>query len=66
MDGSDFKDVEPSTKRILIFGNESNGVSDEVLSLESKKVSITRAKHSKAESLNIAVACGIFLSDYCG
>jgi tRNA G18 (ribose-2'-O)-methylase SpoU len=29
-------------------------------------VSITRAKHSKAESLNIAVACGIFLSDYCG
>ena len=66
MDGSDFKDVEPSTKRILIFGNESNGVSDEVISLESKKVSIPRAKHSKAESLNIAVACGIFLSDYCG
>ena len=65
MDGSDFKDVEPSTKRILIFGNESNGVSDEVLSLESKKVSIPRAKHSKAESLNIAVACGIFLSNYC-
>jgi tRNA G18 (ribose-2'-O)-methylase SpoU len=28
-------------------------------------VSIPRAKHSKAESLNIAVACGIFLSNYC-
>ena len=66
MDGANFKDVELSSKRILIFGNESNGVSDEVLSLESKKVNIPRAKHSKAESLNIAVACGIFLSNYCG
>ncbi len=65
MDGDNFKDVELSSKRILIFGNESNGVSDEVLSLESKKVNIPRAKHSKAESLNIAVACGIFLSNYC-
>ena len=64
LDGDDFKEVKPSSKRILIFGNESKGVSESILDLEPTKISIPRAKYSKAESLNIAVACGIFLSNY--
>ena len=45
---------------ILLIGNESKGISDELLEMSSHKVTIPRI--GKAESLNAAVAAGIILS----
>ena len=45
---------------ILLIGNESKGISNELLEMSSHKVTIPRV--GKAESLNAAVATGIILS----
>jgi len=45
---------------IIIIGNESNGISDELLQIANKKITIP--KIGEAESLNAAVATGIILS----
>jgi RNA methyltransferase, TrmH family len=45
---------------ILIIGNESKGISPEIMSLASHRITIPR--HGRAESLNAAVATGILLS----
>ena len=52
-----FKNVEQA---FILIGNESKGVSNELLNLASKKITIPRYGH--AESLNAAVAAGIILS----
>lgn len=49
-----------SAKVALVMGNEARGLSDAVLSEADEVVSIPRV--GKAESLNVAVACGIVLS----
>jgi len=46
-------------KKIIVFGNEANGISKEILKLSDLKVKIPGA--SKIESLNVAVASGIIL-----
>jgi TrmH family RNA methyltransferase len=48
------------TPSILVIGNESKGVSDEVSKFATKKIMIPRI--GKAESLNAAVASSIILS----
>jgi RNA methyltransferase, TrmH family len=48
---------------IIIIGNESKGISGEVLTLATAKISIPRI--GVAESLNAAVATGIILSHIC-
>jgi TrmH family RNA methyltransferase len=45
---------------ILLIGNESRGISDELLEMSRHRVTIPRV--GKAESLNAAVAAGIILS----
>lgn len=45
---------------ILIIGNESKGISDEILQYATRQITISR--RGKAESLNAAVATGIILS----
>ncbi|WP_127127204.1 RNA methyltransferase [Pseudoflavitalea rhizosphaerae] len=45
---------------ILLIGNESKGISNELLGMSSHKITIPRI--GKAESLNAAVATGIILS----
>ena len=50
----------------LIIGNEANGVSEQIMSLESNKVTIPI--YGKAESLNASVAAGIMMykiNEYC-
>lgn len=46
---------------ILVVGSESHGISSEILSCLSHKLSIPRAAGSKTESLNASVASGIML-----
>ena len=47
-------------RSFLIFGNEARGVSQELLQGADEIISIPR--YGKAESLNVAVSCGIVLS----
>ena len=47
---------------ILILGNEGNGISDEVQQLIDHPIHIPR--FGKSESLNVAVATGILLSEF--
>ena len=47
-------------KGILIIGNESKGISDEIIQYATEQITIS--KKGKAESLNAAVATGIILS----
>lgn len=45
---------------IIVIGNESKGISQEILQIANKKITIPKA--GAAESLNAAVAAGIILS----
>ena len=57
------KPIQQTTKikeGIIVFGNESKGISEEVLNYCTDKITIP--KKGKAESLNAGVAAGIILS----
>ena len=49
-------------KKVIVIGNEANGVSKEVLEMADKKVKIPML--GKTESLNASVATGIILYEY--
>lgn len=49
-------------KNAIIFGNEGHGISKEILNMSNEKVIIPI--YGKAESLNVALASGIFLYKY--
>jgi TrmH family RNA methyltransferase len=50
------------TKKVIVIGNEANGVSDEVKEIADYKVKIPML--GKTESLNASVATGIMLYEY--
>jgi TrmH family RNA methyltransferase len=56
----DIRTVSFSEKAVVVIGNESHGVSDEVSALADHKILIPQ--FGKAESLNAAMACGVILS----
>jgi TrmH family RNA methyltransferase len=56
---SAFKNLK---KGIILIGNESKGVNENLLKLAADHISIP--KYGAAESLNAAVACGILLSHF--
>jgi TrmH family RNA methyltransferase len=60
LNGKNLKTVKPFKEGIIITGNESKGISDEVMKLADEKITIE--KYGAAESLNAAVATGIILS----
>ncbi len=47
---------------VLLMGNESNGISNSVISLITDKITIP--KYGNAESLNVAIATGILLDNW--
>lgn len=52
---------------ILILGNEANGISSEVRALSNKVITIPRfSQHQRTESLNVAMAGAIILSEVIG
>ena len=52
---------------ILILGNEANGISAEVRALSNEVITIPRfGKHQRTESLNVAMAGAIILSEVIG
>lgn len=63
MKGINIKDLKKITEAIIIIGNESKGISDNIMQMATQKITIPRV--GKAESLNAAVAAGIILSHVC-
>ena len=63
LDGQDISTMKKINEGILIIGNESRGISPQVMNLANVK--ITRPKKGAAESLNAALAAGIILSHIC-
>ena len=49
-------------KKVIVIGNEANGVSEKILDLADVKVKIPML--GKTESLNASVATGIMLYEY--
>lgn len=59
LEGQDISSMKKINEGIILIGNESKGISDEILRLANNKITIP--KKGKAESLNAAVATGIIL-----
>lgn len=65
LNGENIYTVAPEENAVLIFGNEANGISEEVKSLIQHKLTIPQFGESKkTESLNVATATAIFLSEF--
>jgi len=60
LDGRDITKMEKIKEGIIVIGNESKGIHEEMLKLASTQITIPGK--GKAESLNAAVATGIILS----
>ena len=60
LNGRNAKTFTPLKEAILVIGNESKGISAEILEMTDEKITIP--KIGGAESLNAAVATGIILS----
>jgi RNA methyltransferase, TrmH family len=61
LDGEDLYKTELQKKIIIIFSNESNGVSPEILKLVNKQITVP--KYGEAESLNVANAAAVVLAE---
>ena len=57
-------DLETQKNGLLVVGNESHGVSEEIIKLADSLISIPRHFSSKTESLNAALATSILLSEF--
>ena len=65
MDGDNVYECELPSNALVVMGNEANGISEEVSQVISERVSIPRFGESqKTESLNVATATSIFLSEF--
>lgn len=60
LDGEDVTQMEKIKQGIILIGNESKGINQEIVQLANKRITIPNK--GKAESLNAAVATGIILS----
>lgn len=61
--GENIFEMEPPTEGVLIIGNESKGIHEELLQKAHRRITIP--KKGQAESLNAGVATGIVLSRFC-
>lgn len=60
LNGKDIREINPVEEAVIIIGNESKGISEELLKFANERITVIR--RGKAESLNAAVATGIILS----
>ena len=64
MEGQSLYQTSFEEDGILLMGNEANGISEEVRHLVNKELSIPQfGTQQKTESLNVAMATAIFLSE---
>jgi len=62
LNGKALNSSSPQEKSILILGSEAHGVNPDILRQADEVLSIPR--FGKAESLNVGIACGIFLANW--
>jgi RNA methyltransferase, TrmH family len=60
LEGENVTTMKKIKEGIIVFGNESKGISPQILNLSNTKITIP--KKGKAESLNVAVAVGVVVS----
>lgn len=61
MNGENVYQFKPAEKTVLVFSNEANGPSDELIEISDKIVTIPR--YGRAESLNVATASAVIISE---
>jgi len=64
LDGADIYTQDLPSAALVVMGNESNGVSGEVASEVTGRLYIPSFGESRAESLNVAVATAVTLSEF--
>jgi len=65
MDGENIYNFTLPKKAVLVMGNEANGITNQVFKLATNKLAIPRFNDSKKpESLNVATATAILLSEF--
>ena len=65
MDGQNVYNIKLPIAGILIMGNEANGISKEIENLVDSRIAIPRFGNlQQTESLNVATATAIFLSEF--
>lgn len=65
MDGKNVYESAFQNEAILLMGNEANGISEELAPYITEKITIPRfGKSQQTESLNVAMATGILLSEF--
>jgi TrmH family RNA methyltransferase len=62
LDGESIYETQFVEKTILIMGSESHGISDEILDMANRKITIPSVSNSGIDSLNVATATAISLS----
>lgn len=62
LNGRSLAEFNKIKEAIIIIGNESKGISDEIIDMANEKITIP--KIGEAESLNAAVAAGIILAKF--
>ena len=63
MNGEDLNQIKIDENSLIVFGNESNGISKEIKNVISERITIN--KIGEAESLNVAVSTAIILNKFC-
>ncbi|SRX54150.1 RNA methyltransferase [Aequorivita sp. CIP111184] len=65
MDGKNVYSEKLPKDAIIVMGNEANGISEEIIQQITQKITIPRfGKTQKTESLNVATATAILLSEF--
>ncbi len=65
MDGNNVYSEELPKNAIVVMGNEGKGISEEIIQKITHKISIPRFGNTqKTESLNVATATAILLSEF--
>ena len=65
MNGENIYKQKLAKKAIIVLGNEANGVSENILKIATNKITIPRFGNlQKTESLNVATATAILLSEF--
>jgi TrmH family RNA methyltransferase len=63
LNGEDIASIRSPEECLLVTGNESKGIRNEIIAFIQKRIAIPRL--GKAESLNAAIATGIILWKFC-
>ena len=66
LEGNSIYDHKPDNKGIILLGNESKGISDELIPLITEKIRIPKFSNAKEgiDSLNVGMAAAIVFSEF--